>query len=94
MPTDAAIVSLGRTGRLVTSAELILFLAFASLASAPDTDVKVRATGLGGGILLDATLVRALSRPRPGVPARSLELVVPKADRPRPACLPAAPPVD
>jgi RND superfamily putative drug exporter len=62
--TDAAIVEgLGRTGRLVTSAALILFLAFASLASAPDTDVKVLATGLGVGILLDATLVRALLVP-------------------------------
>jgi putative drug exporter of the RND superfamily len=62
--TDAAIVEgLGRTGRLVTSAALILFLAFVSLASAPDTDVKVLATGLGVGILLDATLVRALLVP-------------------------------
>ena len=62
--TDAAIVEgLGRTGRLVTSAALILFLAFASLASAPHTDVKVLATGLGVGILLDATLVRALLLP-------------------------------
>jgi RND superfamily putative drug exporter len=54
---------LGRTGRLVTSAALILFLAFASLASAPDTDIKVLATGLGAGILLDATVVRALLVP-------------------------------
>jgi putative drug exporter of the RND superfamily len=62
--TDGAIVEgLGRTGRLVTSAALILFLAFASLASAPDTDVKVLATGLGAGILLDATVVRALLVP-------------------------------
>jgi len=62
--TDAAVVEgLGRTGRLVTSAALILFLSFASLASAPDTDIKVLATGLGVGILLDATLVRALLVP-------------------------------
>jgi RND superfamily putative drug exporter len=62
--TDAAIVEgLGRTGRLVTSAALILFLSFASLASAPDTDIKVLATGLGAGILLDATVVRALLVP-------------------------------
>ncbi len=62
--TNAAITEgLGRTGRLVTSAALILFLAFASLASAPDTDVKVLATGLGAGILLDATVVRALLVP-------------------------------
>jgi putative drug exporter of the RND superfamily len=62
--TDAAVVKgLGRTGRLVTSAALILFLAFASLASAPDTDIKVLATGLGAGILLDATIVRAMLVP-------------------------------
>jgi RND superfamily putative drug exporter len=59
--TRAAVVEgLGRTGRLVTCAALILFLAFASLASAPDTDIKVLATGLGAGILLDATVVRGL----------------------------------
>jgi putative drug exporter of the RND superfamily len=62
--TDAAVIEgLGRTGRLVTSAALILFLAFASLASAPNTDIKVLATGLGVGILLDATVVRALLLP-------------------------------
>jgi RND superfamily putative drug exporter len=62
--TDAAVVEgLGRTGRLVTSAALILFLAFASLASAPNTEIKVLATGLGFGILLDATIVRALLLP-------------------------------
>jgi RND superfamily putative drug exporter len=62
--TDAAVTEgLGRTGRLITSAALILFLAFASLASAPNTDVKVLATGLGFGILLDATIVRALLLP-------------------------------
>jgi len=54
---------LGRTGRLVTSAALILFLAFASLASGPDTDIKVFATALGAGILLDATVIRALLVP-------------------------------
>jgi RND superfamily putative drug exporter len=62
--TDSAVITgLGRTGRLVTSAALILFLAFASLASAPNTDIKVLATGLGAGILLDATVVRALLLP-------------------------------
>jgi RND superfamily putative drug exporter len=59
----AVVEGLGRTGRLVTSAALILFLAFASLASAPDTDIKVFATALGAGILLDATVVRALLVP-------------------------------
>ena len=62
--TQAAVVrGLGRTGRLVTSAALILFFAFAALASAPGTDIKVFATALGVGILLDATIVRALLVP-------------------------------
>jgi RND superfamily putative drug exporter len=62
--TDAAVITaIGRTGRLVTSAALILFLAFVSMSSAPDTDVKVFATGLAGGIVLDATVIRALLVP-------------------------------
>ena len=60
---EAVIFGLGRTGRLVTSAALILFLAFAALASGPETDVKILATGLAAGILLDATVVRALLVP-------------------------------
>ena len=42
--SHAVVEGIGRTGRLVTSAALILFLAFASLASAPSTDIKVLAT--------------------------------------------------
>jgi RND superfamily putative drug exporter len=62
--THAAVVrGIGRTGRLVTSAALILFLAFVSMASGPETDVKVFATGLAAGILLDATVIRALLVP-------------------------------
>jgi RND superfamily putative drug exporter len=62
--TDAAVVrGIARTGRLVTSAALILFLAFISLASGPETEVKVLATGLAAGILLDATVIRALLVP-------------------------------
>ena len=62
--TSTAVVSgLGRTGRLVTSAALILFLAFTSMASGPGTDLKMFATGLAAGILLDATVIRALIVP-------------------------------
>ena len=57
------IEGVGRTGRLVTSAALILFLAFLSLSSGPETDIKVFATGLGFGVLLDATVVRMLLVP-------------------------------
>jgi RND superfamily putative drug exporter len=60
---QAVVVGLGRTGRLVTSAALILFFSFAALASSPGTDIKVVGTALGVGILIDATLVRALLVP-------------------------------
>jgi RND superfamily putative drug exporter len=59
----AVVEGLGRTGRLVTCAALILFMAFIALASAPGTDVKMLATALGVGILIDATIVRALLVP-------------------------------
>jgi putative drug exporter of the RND superfamily len=85
--TNTAVVrGIGRTGRLVTSAALILFLAFVSLASGPETEIKVLATGLAAGILLDATVIRALLVPAvvslfgrwnwwlPGVPARLLRV--------------------
>ena len=62
--TETAVVrGIGRTGRLVTSAALILFLAFTAMASGPNTDVKMMATGLAAGILLDATVIRALIVP-------------------------------
>ena len=99
--TDEAVIrGIGRTGRLVTSAALIMFLAFVSLASGPDTDVKVLATGLAAGILIDATVVRALLVPAvvslfgrwnwvmPDVAARILRLppsVPPLPPQPAPA---------
>jgi putative drug exporter of the RND superfamily len=62
--TDTAVVAgLARTGRLVTGAALILFMAFLALTSSPGTDIKVFASALGIGILLDATIVRALLVP-------------------------------
>ncbi|KLL12083.1 membrane protein [Protofrankia coriariae] len=62
--THAAVIEgVGRTGRLVTSAALILFLSFLSLSSGPQTDIKLFATALGFGILLDATVVRMLLVP-------------------------------
>ena len=62
--TDTAVVrGIGRTGRLVTSAALILFLAFVAMSTAPITLIKVMATGFGVGILLDATVIRALLVP-------------------------------
>ncbi|GAA2092530.1 MMPL family transporter [Streptomyces albiaxialis] len=65
--TDTAVPSvvtgISRTGRLVTSAALILFLAFTALAGIPVTDVKVFATALAAGIIIDATVVRGFLTP-------------------------------
>ncbi len=62
--TELAVVrGIGRTGRLITSAALILFLAFTAMASGPGTDIKMFATALATGILVDATVIRALIVP-------------------------------
>ncbi len=61
--SQAIEVGIGRTGRLVTGAALILFLSLLSLSTAPITDLRVLATGLGAGILLDALVVRCLLVP-------------------------------
>jgi RND superfamily putative drug exporter len=62
--TDEAVVSgVAHTGRLVTSAALVLVLAFAALAAGPGVPLKMFATALAAGILLDATIVRALLLP-------------------------------
>jgi RND superfamily putative drug exporter len=62
--TDTAVVEgIGRTGRLVTSAALILGLAFVAMSAGPGTEAKMFATALGGGILLDATLIRGVLAP-------------------------------
>jgi len=96
--TETAVIEgIGRTGRLVTSAALILFLAFVSMASGPGTDLKMFATGLGAGILLDATVIRALIVPAvialmgrwnwwlPHWPARLLRVPASPLARRRPA---------
>jgi putative drug exporter of the RND superfamily len=59
----AVVEGIGRTGRLVTSAALILVLSFLAMSTGPETDIKILATGLGAGILVDATLIRCLLVP-------------------------------
>ena len=62
--TKASVVmGISRTGKLVTSAALILFLAFTALSNVPLTDVRVFATALAAGIIIDATVVRGLLTP-------------------------------
>jgi RND superfamily putative drug exporter len=62
--TETAVVEgIGRTGRLVTSAALILGLAFVAFSFTPGTEAKIFATALGGGILIDATIIRGVLAP-------------------------------
>ncbi|MFG3437129.1 MMPL family transporter [Nonomuraea sp. NPDC047897] len=60
---QAVVQGVGRTGRLVTSAALIMFVSFAALAMTPELDVKVFTSGLALGVLLDATLIRGVLVP-------------------------------
>jgi RND superfamily putative drug exporter len=60
---QAVTEGLGRTGRLVTSAAAILMLSFLSMSTGPMTDLKILATGLGAGILVDAVVIRCLLVP-------------------------------
>jgi RND superfamily putative drug exporter len=62
--TDRAVVDgIAHTGRLVTSAALILFLAFVALSTVPSVEVKILATTLALGIIIDAVVVRGLLAP-------------------------------
>ena len=97
---EAIVVGVSRTGRLVTSAALILFLAFAALGSGPEVIIKIFATGLAAGIIIDATIVRMLLVPAlvslfgrwnwylPRLPARLLRV------KPSPVAAPRIEPVE
>jgi RND superfamily putative drug exporter len=62
--TNRAIeLGLARTGKLVTSAALILMFAFLVLSSSPGLDIKQFGIGLAAGIIFDATVIRALLVP-------------------------------
>jgi RND superfamily putative drug exporter len=56
-------LGLARTGKLVTSAALILAFAFLVLSSSPGFEIKEFAIGLAAGILFDATVIRTLLVP-------------------------------
>ena len=62
--TNAAVaLGLARTGKLVTSAALVLMFAFFVLSSSPGVDIKQFGIGLAAGIIFDATVIRALLVP-------------------------------
>src|SRR3954452_19377402 len=59
----AVSLGLARTGKLITSAALVLMFAFIVLSSSPGTDIKQFGIGLAAGIIFDATVIRALLVP-------------------------------
>jgi putative drug exporter of the RND superfamily len=62
--TDKAIaLGLARTGKLITSAALVLMFAFFVLSTSPGPDIKQFGIGLAAGIIFDATVIRALLVP-------------------------------
>jgi RND superfamily putative drug exporter len=62
--TNRAIeLGLARTGKLVTSGALVLLFAFLVLSTSPGSEVKPLAIGLAAGIIIDATVIRALLVP-------------------------------
>jgi RND superfamily putative drug exporter len=62
--TEAAVsLGLARTGKLVTSAALVLMFAFFVLSTSPGTDIKQFGIGLAAGIIFDATVIRTLLVP-------------------------------
>jgi RND superfamily putative drug exporter len=56
-------LGLARTGKLVTSAALVLMFAFFVLSSSPGVDIKQFGIGLAAGIIFDATVIRTLLVP-------------------------------
>jgi RND superfamily putative drug exporter len=56
-------LGLARTGKLVTSAALVLMFAFFVLSTSPGTDIKQFGIGLAAGVIFDATIIRALLVP-------------------------------
>ncbi len=62
--TSAGVVrGMSHTAQLVTTAAITLSLAFVSLSAIPEVDVKMMATGMAAGILLDATIIRGVLVP-------------------------------
>ena len=61
--TTAVVHGIGHTGRLVTCAALILALSFLSLSTNPNILVRIIATSLAFGMVLDAVLIRTVLVP-------------------------------
>jgi uncharacterized membrane protein YdfJ with MMPL/SSD domain len=64
LPNQQAVaLGLQRTGRIITSAALLLCVAIGSIATSELVEVKEVAVGIAAAILIDATIVRSLLVP-------------------------------
>src|SRR4029453_11896029 len=62
--TDKAIaLGLAKTGKLITSAALVLMFAFFVLSTRPGPGIKEFGSGVAAGIIFGATVIRALLVP-------------------------------
>jgi RND superfamily putative drug exporter len=61
--TRAVAIGLGRTGRIVTAAALLMAIVFAAMASSKVSFMMLFGTGLTLAVLMDATLVRGILVP-------------------------------
>jgi RND superfamily putative drug exporter len=61
--TEAVAIGLQRTGRIITSAALLLVVVILSFATSQVLVVKIIGIGLAIAIIVDATIVRALLMP-------------------------------
>jgi RND superfamily putative drug exporter len=60
---EAVVQGLARTGRLITCASIILAISFLSIGLTPDSTVRMIATGLAFGIVMDVVVMRTLLVP-------------------------------
>jgi RND superfamily putative drug exporter len=60
---DAVAIGIGRTGRVVSAAALMISVVFLAFAVSPVFFMKQVALGQAVGVLIDATIVRALLVP-------------------------------
>ena len=81
-------LGLARTGKLVTSAALVLMFAFFSLSTSPGPDIKQFAIGLAAGDRLRRDGDPGAPRPLDDDASGPLELVAPDVDGSRPADAP------
>jgi RND superfamily putative drug exporter len=61
--TRAVAIGLGRTGRIVTAAALLMAIVFAAIADARVSFMMLFGTGLTLAVLMDATIVRGVLVP-------------------------------